>query len=151
MKIYNADKTEILTNADLEKGHLKKDVLIRHIDYVAPVEEQGHYETIREYPNGGKDVEWVVDVEGVAEVQEHDEQEDILVYIPYTEIELAKIAKECEIQALKDALTESDYKALKYIDGLYTEEDYAVIKAERQSYRDKINALEEELASLAKF
>ena len=53
-----------------------------------------------------------------------------------------------EIQALKDALQESDYKALKYIDGLYTEEEYAIIKAERQGHRDRINELEEELASL---
>lgn len=53
-----------------------------------------------------------------------------------------------EIQVCKDALTDSDYKALKYVDGLYTEEEYAVIKAERQGYRDRINELEEELASL---
>ncbi len=53
-----------------------------------------------------------------------------------------------EIQVCKDALTASDYKALKYIDGLYTEEEYAVIKAERQGYRDRINELEEELESL---
>lgn len=46
--------------------------------------------------------------------------------------------------SFKDSLTASDYKALKYIDGLYTEEEYTVIKAERQGYRDRIN----ELASL---
>lgn len=53
-----------------------------------------------------------------------------------------------EMQSAKEALYNSDYKALKYIDGLYTEEEYAEIKAERQALRDKINALEVELASL---
>lgn len=30
--------------------------------YTIVTEEQGHYEVIEEYPNGGQDVEWVVDV-----------------------------------------------------------------------------------------
>ncbi len=53
-----------------------------------------------------------------------------------------------EIQVCKDALFSTDYKTLKYVDGLYTEEEYAIIKAERQGHRDRINALEEELPSL---
>jgi len=52
--------------------------------------------------------------------------------------------KEAEIYELKKQLAESDYKAVKYAEGWYTEEEYAPIKAERQAIRDKINALEEE-------
>ena len=84
MKVYNQEKTKELTTYDLQKGYLQKDKLfLRHIN---AVEEQGHYETIKEYENGGKDVEWVVDVQGV---KEHDEFEDIEIYIPYTQKELS--------------------------------------------------------------
>ena len=38
-------------------------------------------------------------------------------------------------------LSKSDYKAIKYSEGLYSEEEYAEIKAERQHYRDEINRL----------
>lgn len=49
---------------------------------------------------------------------------------------------EQEIQRLKDLLSSTDYKAIKYAEGLFTEEEYAETKALRQSWRDKINELE---------
>ncbi len=49
-----------------------------------------------------------------------------------------------QITELKKQLAESDYKAIKYAEGWYTEEEYAPIKDERQRLRSKINALEEE-------
>mgnify|MGYP004522543853 FL=1 len=55
----------IIENPDLELGYLKQDKEIIHHDAVKDVEEKYHYETIAEYPNGGKDVEKVIDVEGV--------------------------------------------------------------------------------------
>lgn len=51
-----------------------------------------------------------------------------------------------EILGLKQLLTQSDYKALKYAEGQMSEEEYADVRKERQNYRDKINALEAELA-----
>lgn len=93
MKVYNQDKTNILELYDLSKGYLKEDILITHYDEVKAVEEKGHYETIAEYPNGGKDVEWVVDVKGVEYKPARDEEEEILVYIPYTEEEILENKK----------------------------------------------------------
>jgi hypothetical protein len=47
-----------------------------------------------------------------------------------------------QIAALKQQLTDTDYKAIKYAEGWITEADYAPIKAERQALRGQINALE---------
>ena len=146
MKVYNQDKTEILAEYDLEKGYLKEDKLfIKRHKAVKAVEEQGHYETVKEYPNGGKDVEWVVDVPGVEAKEAYDEYEDIQVYIPYNEKELERMAAEREICELKAKLRDSDYKAIKYAEGLVPEADYAPIKEQRQTWRDRINLLEQTL------
>ncbi len=50
-----------------------------------------------------------------------------------------------EIEQCKSLLSLSDYKAIKYAEGLLTDEEYAPIKAERQALRDRINELEKEL------
>lgn len=96
MRVFNENKTIELTNYDREKGYLKPDKLfIAHHEAVEAVEEQGHYETIAEYPNGGKDVEWVIDVQAVEAKEAYDEYEDIQVFVPYTaeEIEREKAEK----------------------------------------------------------
>lgn len=36
-------------------------------------------------------------------------------------------------------LTATDFQAIKYAEGLYTEEQYKLIREMRQSYRDEIN------------
>lgn len=139
MKIYNAEKTKILEEYDLSLGHLEPDVL--HVPAVEGVEEQGHWETLAEYPEtGGKDVEWVVDVAGSPAVPAHDE--DIFVYIPYTPEELARMAAEREIESLKQRLAETDYAVIKIAEGAATGEDYAALIAERRRARERIRALE---------
>lgn len=145
MRVFNEDKTKELSEYDIEKGYLKEDILITHIDEVQAVEEQGHYETIAEYPNGGKDVKWVVDKEGVKYQPAEDKEEEILVYVQYTEEELAKANAQTRIFELKALLKESDYRAIKYAEGVYTEEEYAPYKAQRKAYRDEINELEKQL------
>ena len=47
-----------------------------------------------------------------------------------------------QIDTLKEKLAETDYKALKFIDGEFTEEEYAPIREERKACRIKINELE---------
>ena len=47
-----------------------------------------------------------------------------------------------EIEVLKLELRESDYKAIKYAEGLISEEDYKDIKEARQRIRNRINELE---------
>lgn len=59
-----------------------------------------------------------------------------------------KKSKVKEINRLKSLLSETDYRALKYFEGYYTEEEYAPYKAQRQAYRDEINQLEKELEAL---
>lgn len=53
-----------------------------------------------------------------------------------------------EITALKQLLTNSDYKALKYSEGLISDIEYAEIKTYRENLRAQINQLEEELTTL---
>lgn len=73
--------------------------------------------------------------------------------VPDLQQETARAAEEerwrklSEINAIKEELAESDYKAIKYAEGWLTEDEYAPVKAHRQALRDKINELEAELAS----
>ena len=52
---------------------------------------------------------------------------------------------ESEIVGLKQILTSTDYKALKFAEGQISEKDYAETKKQRLQLRDKINELEAEL------
>lgn len=130
----------------METGYYKNVKKIVHIDAVAGVEEQGHFETIAEYPNGGKDVKWVVDVEGIPAVPEHDEEQWVQEWVDYTPQEMA----EQEIDELKAYLAQTDYVVLKIqeaiIDGdnataaaLKTE--YADVLIQRKTARNRINEL----------
>lgn len=47
-----------------------------------------------------------------------------------------------EIERLKQELASTDYQAIKYSEGWFTEEEYAPIKAKRESLREQIRALE---------
>ncbi len=146
MIVYNKDKTLILDDYDLSKGYLTEEIITKHKEEVQEVKEIGHWETIKEYPNGGKDVEWVVDVPGVEYQPARDIEEIITVYVPYEE----SYFKKKRIDELKTLLANSDYRAIKYAEGIYTEEQYAPYKAERQAYRDEINRLQEELGIFEK-
>lgn len=48
-----------------------------------------------------------------------------------------------KISELKAKLYETDYKAIKYAEGLISEEDYMPIKNDRKIYRQEINEYEE--------
>lgn len=142
MKVYNEEKTTLLTEYDLDKGYLKADTLfVKHHEAQEEVQEQSHYKTIKEYENGGKDVEKVIDVPYQPAKEAYDEYEDIQVYVPYSKKEL----NQQRIAELKQHLADTDYKAIKYAEGLISAEDYAEMKAQRQAWRDEINKLEHEL------
>ncbi len=64
------------------------------------------------------------------------------------ELNNQKVEIKKQINHYKSLLSESDYRAIKYFEGYYTEEEYAPYKAQRQEYRDEINRLEEEMARL---
>ena len=89
MRILDLNGME-LENPDLSLGYLQEEkILIVHREAVEAVEEQWHYETVAEYPNGGKDVAKVIDAPGVEAKDAWDEYETIQRYVPYTEEELA--------------------------------------------------------------
>jgi hypothetical protein len=142
MRIFNEDKTIELTEVDEAIGYLKEDVIETDIPEQKEVLEKWHYEVIAEYPNGGKDVKKVVDVEGKPYIPAHTEREEIWVYIPYTAEELVKMTAEREISELKQKLRDTDYQAIKFAEGELSEDEYAYMKAQRRAWRDRINELE---------
>ncbi len=109
-----------------------------HHDAIQPVAEVSHLEVVKVYENGGKDVKKVIDVPAVEGKEAWDEVVKEQVFVPYTQKELDQL----RIEELKALLSASDYKAIKYAEGLFTDVEYAPIKAMRQSYRAEINALE---------
>ena len=50
------------------------------------------------------------------------------------------------IEELKALLKDSDYRAIKYAEGFYTDEEYKPFKEQRQAYRDEINELEDKIS-----
>lgn len=50
-----------------------------------------------------------------------------------------------QITALKQNLADTDYKAIKFAEGLLTAEEYEPTKVQRQAWRDEINTLEASL------
>lgn len=104
MKVYNQDKTQILEEYDLTQGKLVNDILVIHHSKVEPVKEVSHYETLVEYPNGGKEVKKVIDTPAVKGHEAYDENEEILVYVPYTQEELTKIRNNQRIEYIKERL-----------------------------------------------
>ena len=111
MKIID-DKTGLeIQNPDLTQGRLRSET--EAVEYPAQegVPELSHYETVAEYPNGGKDVRKVIDREGVPPQDAWTEQVPIQRYIRYTAEELAA-RKEAE-QAAQLPTTEERLAALE--------------------------------------
>lgn len=141
MRILNENGKE-LQSYDNKKGYVKQDrIFIAHHEATEAAEEQGHYEVIKEYANGGKEVEWVIDKAAVEAREAYDEYEDILRYTPYSEKELATFA----INELKQKLSDTDYRILKIVEGAATLTECAEIIRQRAEWRKKINELESTL------
>lgn len=92
-EIYN-EQMEHIENSDLTLGYLRPGTRTVHHEAVEGVTEVWHYETVAEYPNGGKDVQKVVDVPGVEAKAAWDEEIPIQIYVPYTQDELDRIEAE---------------------------------------------------------
>ena len=91
MDMYDEQGNPV-TDYDPAKGRLEMQKRMHHHEAVEAVEEQGHWETVAEYPEtGGRDVAWVIDVPGVEAREAWDEEETYWLYIPYTEEELAQM------------------------------------------------------------
>ena len=114
--------------------------MCRH-EAVDAIADQGHWETVMEYPNGGKDVAWIVDVPGVEAKPAWEEYEDILRFVLFSPEQLAKN----EITQLKQKLFATDYKILKIVEGAATLGEMAETILERAQWRMRINELEEQM------
>ena len=92
-EIYS-EQMERIENPDLTLGYLKPSTRTEHHEAVEGVQEVWHYETVAEYPNGGRDIRKVVDVPGVAAQASWDEEIPIQIYVPYTQEELDRMEAE---------------------------------------------------------
>ena len=88
MKIID-ETGAVVENPDLTLGYLTDDTQPLEHPAQEAVAEVAHYETVAEYPGGGKDVQRVVDVPGVPGREAWTEQVPIQKYIRYTAEELA--------------------------------------------------------------
>ena len=102
MRILDENNIELTEEQiNLELGYLRPESIISiHHEATGEVKEIGHYEVIAEYPNGGKDVAWIIDVPGTEAKEAWDEYEDIQRYVLYTEEELA--ARDAEKKAKEE-------------------------------------------------
>ena len=102
MRILDENNIELTEEeVNLELGYLKPESIISiHHEAIEETKEVGHYEIIAEYPNGGKDVAWIIDVPGIEAKEAWDEYEDIQRYVLYTEEELA--ARDAEKKAKEE-------------------------------------------------
>lgn len=148
MRYFNEDKTIELDygNLDLETGHLEPSTMMRHVQAIAGQESKGYFDQ----SNGGV---YVQTQPYIKAVEEHDEPEEIMVYIPYSAEEKADMESSktvAEIRSLiaskETYLNSTDYMAIKCAErGLLIQTEYPEEYAQRQNARDEINNLREQL------
>ena len=119
MKILDETGT-VMENPDLTLGYLTADTEEVTHPAVEGVEGQWHWETVTEYPSGGRDVQRVVDVPAVPAKPAWTEQLPIKRYVRYTAEELAAQEEERKKQEAKDKLPER-------VDALETANDDIVL------------------------
>lgn len=105
MKIIDETGT-VVENPDLMLGYLTDDTQPLEHPAQEAVAEVAHYETVAEYPSGGRDVQRVVDVPGVPARPAWTEQLPIKRYIRYTAEELAAQEEERKKAEAREKLPE---------------------------------------------
>lgn len=106
MKIID-ETGAVVENPDLTLGYLTDDTEEITHPAVEGVEEQWHWETVTEYPNGGKDVQKIIDRPGVTAQEEWVEHVPIQKYIRYTAEELAAQEEERKKAEAREKLPET--------------------------------------------
>ena len=119
MKIID-ETGAVVGNPDLTLGYLTDDTQPLEHPAQEAVAEVAHYETVAEYPSGGRDVQRVVDVPGVPAKPAWTEQLPIKRYIRYTAEELA-----AQEEARKKA--EAREKLPERVDALETANDDIIL------------------------
>ena len=119
MKIID-ENGAILENPDLTLGWLRDETEAVEHPAQAGVPELSHYETVAEYPNGGKDVRKIIDREGVPAQDAWTEQVPIQRYILYT-------AEELSAQEEERKKAEEREKLPERVDALETANDDIIL------------------------
>lgn len=152
MRYFNEDKTQELElkDIDLGNGRLEPSTMMRHVQAVAGQKAKGYFDQ-------SQDGAYVQTQPYLKAVEEHDELEEIMLYIPYTAEEKAKREAEeaglaqrkailAQIAERESYLKSTDYMAIKCSErGLSMQTEYSDEYAQRQKCRDEINALRERL------
>ena len=137
---------------DYAKGYLAVRKRTHHHPALEAAPEEGHLETLAEYPEtGGRDVRWVVDTPGADAQEAWDEEETYTEYVRYTEKELAAIAAERakpsaeELAAMAAALAKptAEQRAAAL------EKENVRLKAQVQALSDRGEFMEDCLAEMA--
>ena len=126
MKIIDENGAAI-ENPDLTLGYLVDDTEEITHPAVEGVEEQWHWETVTEYPNGGRDVQKIIDRPGVQAQEEWVEKVPIQKYIRYTAEELAaqeEARKKAEALKKLPETVAALQVALADADALNVDQDY---------------------------
>lgn len=126
MKIIDENGAAI-ENPDLTLGYLVDDTEPVEHPAVEGVEEVSHYETVTEYPGGGRDVRKVIDVPGVPAQAAWTEQVPIQKYVRYTAEELAAQEEERKKAEARKKLPDTVaalHAALADADALNVDQDY---------------------------
>ena len=105
MKIID-ETGAVVENPDLTLGYLTDDTQPLEHPAQEAVAEVAHYETVAEYPSGGRDVQRVVDVPAVPAKPAWTEQVPIQKYIRYTAEELAAQEEERKKAEAREKLPE---------------------------------------------
>lgn len=119
-----------IESPNLNLGYLKDDPEIIHHDAVEVVDEVSHYVTIAEYPNGGKDVEKVIDTPGVEGRDAWDETVERQRYILYTADELAEQAAQAEAARKRQEALDKLPDALAALTAAQTDTDSLLVDQE---------------------
>ena len=119
MKILD-ETGAVVESPDLTLGYLTDDTQPLEHPAQEAVAEVAHYETVAEYPSGGRDVQRVVDVPAVPAKPAWTEQLPIKRYIRYTAEELA-----AQEEARKKA--EAREKLPERVDALETANDDIIL------------------------
>ena len=126
MKILD-ETGAVVENPDLTLGYLTTSTEEVTHPAVEGVEEQWHWETVTEYPNGGKDVQKVGDRPGVKAQAAWTEQVPIQKYIRYTAEELAaqeEARKKAEAREKLPETVAALQAALEDADALNVDQEY---------------------------
>ena len=145
MRILDSSGIEI-ENIDETLGYTTEETIVTvHHDAIESVQEQFHYEVVKQYSNGGVDVKKVIDVPGVEAKDAYDETETILRWHPYTEEELAEraAAKEAERLALEEEerLAQEESERIQY--------ENTLLRAQVSALTENLSFLEECIVEMA--